>query len=94
MCRKIDKHTVSNSPDAFHVVHEDIPFGWIHENDDVERTPHDSPRDYNGCVRMKEKCPQMNGDPGPLHDMRGINDGSGDVNAKMQRTTARGSLKR
>lgn len=57
--RKIDANAAVNRASATCVVPEGMSFGLVHEDEDVERTPRDESRDFNGYVRVTETLPRM-----------------------------------
>lgn len=45
------------------MVHVDLPVGWGHEENYIQRTTRDEAHDFNGYVKMTDSLPQMNQAP-------------------------------
>lgn len=50
--RKIDEATAKSRAAAYRVIPDDIPVGWDHEEEDVERTRRDTSRDYRPGIAV------------------------------------------
>lgn len=85
MRRKIKQHTAHIRSGATSVVLDGIPIGWVHENEEAERTPRDVYGDYNGYVSVTAVIPYIIYAPGQLYKMRGS---SGEPNAGVQSEAA------
>lgn len=48
---KINDQTTWSRVTATHVVPDDIPPSWVHNEEDVERTPRNESYDYNGYIQ-------------------------------------------
>ena len=57
---KVDAKTAISRKSATRVVPMDMPYGWMHEEDDRERTPRDASRDFNAYRVMDEGMPGDN----------------------------------
>lgn len=58
--RKIDQITVTNYISATRAVTNDMPFWWVHEDHDIERTPSDESCDNNGYIWVNDSLLRMN----------------------------------
>lgn len=69
--RNIDQHKATNHASAIRAVLEDMPFGWCHKENDIQRSLPDQSSDFNGYVRISDSLVQMNKAPNQPYDADG-----------------------